>query len=43
MREQLAQAWVSSGPAIADSELRQQSSTPPELCALQKGGLSYFR
>ena len=39
MWEQLTQAWVSSGVTNADPELRQQSSTCPELCAKQKAGL----
>lgn len=39
MWEQLTQAWVSSGVANTDPQLRQQSSTSPELCAKQKAGL----
>ena len=41
--KQLAQASVSSGAAIAETDLRNQSSTFPELFARQKGSLPHFR
>lgn len=41
--KQLAQALVSSGAAIAETDLRNQSSKFPELFARQKGSLSHFR